>query len=109
VAVTRIWQAIQHLNVEVVESSAPEPVGDVITEAATEIEPVAPEATPQEASVPEVAVAAVEAAIEKAATEQPKRKKATKPVQNATAPRETKLSQVVVMLQRPEEPPSARS
>jgi hypothetical protein len=158
-AVARIWQAIQRLSADAASSSfteeemrpeteaaitdqgpeiAPDPVSEVPTEVATEIEQPAPEATAEVASVPEVAVAAEVAAVapqvsdvapevvtgitdaspientpaadavsetastEQTATKQPKRKKASKPVQNSTAPRETKLSQVVAMLQRPE-------
>jgi Protein of unknown function (DUF3489) len=137
VAVARIWQAIQRLRADGAADSVTEPAGEMPLGVATEIELVAPEATPEGASIPEVIetaevatvlpplpdvapevaaatteastaenvhaeVVAEPASMQQTATKQPKRKKATKPAQNSAAPRETKLSQVVAMLQRPE-------
>jgi hypothetical protein len=122
VAVGRIWQAIQRLEAGATDIT-PEPMAKISTAevtslpesaAATELASVAPQvpdaapqgvATTTEASpaenVPSEAVAEP-ASTEQTATKQPKRKKAPKPAQDSAAPRETKLSHVVAMLQRPE-------
>jgi hypothetical protein len=91
-----------------VESPTPE-VGSVLQSAnaaetpnvAPQVPDVAPEFPATTGASPAEAVAEP-ASIEQAAAKQSKRKKTTKPAQDSAAPRETKLSQVVGMLQRPE-------
>jgi hypothetical protein len=123
VAVGRISQAIQRIEATEI---TPEPMADISTAevtslpesaAATElatvapqVPDVAPEVAPSttDATLAESAPAeavAEPASIEQTATKQPKRKKASKPAQDSATPRETKLSQVVAMLQRPEGAP----
>jgi Protein of unknown function (DUF3489) len=53
-------------------------------------------------NAPAAEAVAEPASNEQTAAKQPKRKKAPKPAEDSAAPRETKLSQVVAMLQRPE-------
>jgi hypothetical protein len=127
VAVARIWQAIQRLHVEVASSSnpvqdaEPEPGAEAQAEIPTRtpepaeglasVAPHFPNVAPEEtaattAASPAEKVPAADAVPEVPASEQPptkqlKRNKAAEPVQEAAAPRETKLSRVVAMLQRP--------
>jgi hypothetical protein len=68
--------------------------------AAVELPSVAPQVPDVAPEFP--ATVAEPASVEQTATKQPKRKKAPKPALGSAAPRETKLSQVVAMLQRPE-------
>jgi hypothetical protein len=127
VAVTRIWQAIQRLEAEGAASDgiepeapaevvaapntepiAPDAIAAVPAEATTDIEPAAPEATPEPASpaanapVADATVTTEAAAADQPAPKQPKRRKAAKAESELAAPRESKATQVITMLQRPE-------
>jgi hypothetical protein len=124
-AIAQIWQAIQRLDAETApvgipdHQAKPEPQAVAAPEAATEIvpEPVAEvpaqaaEAIAQPApdGTPNVAAATLDSspaenapATDQPAPKTPKRKKTAKPEQQTIAPRESKTSQMVGMLQRPE-------